>query len=197
MQDNDMIDRENEVADYSPAATLVPFDQPLPLLRGPLPAGLSDDPSAGPYVLAFKDATSWRSAFRETESKIIQQCLAGARVACSISASKKCSPPWWKSVFGPAKVDFAERERCEEREMSACLDSAKEPCIGFAKGKCLAPFFEARIASIRAEEYAKAFSLPSDNSGSCLPQCNLEVTNYRGRALLEGEIKDCCNNKEL
>lgn len=60
--------------DFSASATVIPFDSPLPLLRGPVPAGHSDDPTAGPFVLAFRDADSWRSAFRSTESKMMVQC---------------------------------------------------------------------------------------------------------------------------
>lgn len=60
--------------EFSPSATVVPFDQPVPLLRGPVPAGPEDDPSVGPFVLAFKDAASWRSALEATRSKLIEQC---------------------------------------------------------------------------------------------------------------------------
>lgn len=63
--------------DYTPAVTLVHFDHPIPLLRGALPAGTSDDPSLGSFVLAFKDASSWRSAYINTESKINSQCMVG------------------------------------------------------------------------------------------------------------------------
>ena len=31
--------------------------------------------------------------------------------------------------------------------MAACLEAAKEACITFAKGKCIAPFRDAQIAS--------------------------------------------------
>ncbi|KAL6890110.1 hypothetical protein ACP4OV_008873 [Aristida adscensionis] len=72
---------------------------------------------------------------------------AGARSGCSITASRKCKPPWWKGLFGAAPTDYQERERCEEREMAACLNAAKEACIKFAKEKCTAPFRDARIAS--------------------------------------------------
>ncbi|XP_020593252.1 uncharacterized protein LOC110033565 isoform X3 [Phalaenopsis equestris] len=76
---------ESDPEDFSPSATIVPFDPPLPLLRAPMKAGLGDRPSAGSFVLAFKDAASWRSAFRATESKILEQCelaeLAGFSLA--------------------------------------------------------------------------------------------------------------------
>ncbi|XP_038983122.1 uncharacterized protein LOC103702548 isoform X2 [Phoenix dactylifera] len=138
----------SNLEEFSASATVVPFDPPLPLLRIPVPAGPSDDPSAGPFVLVFRDAGSWHSAFRATEAKIIEQCEAGARVGCSISASNKCKPPWWKTLFGVSAADFAEREKCEEREMASCLAASKEACIQFAKGKCLPPFRDARIATI-------------------------------------------------
>lgn len=72
---------------------------------------------------------------------------AGARSGCSITATRKCKPPWWKGLFGGATTDYQERERCEEREMASCLESAKEACIKFSKQKCDAPFRDARIAS--------------------------------------------------
>ncbi|KAF5175699.1 hypothetical protein FRX31_034714, partial [Thalictrum thalictroides] len=61
--------------DYSAAATLVTFEAPLPLLRTPIPAGSSDDPCLlGPFVLAFQDDRTWKSALRACQSKIIYQC---------------------------------------------------------------------------------------------------------------------------
>ena len=72
---------------------------------------------------------------------------AGARSGCSITASRKCKPPWWKGLFGAAPTDYEERERCEEREMASCLEAAQEACTTFAKGKCIAPFRDAWIAS--------------------------------------------------
>ncbi|KAI3836765.1 hypothetical protein MKW92_000214 [Papaver armeniacum] len=136
----------SDVEDFSASATLILFKSPVPPLRIPIPAGLSDDPSKGPFVLAFKDSLSWKSALQASESKIIEQCEAGARIGCSINASSKCRPPWWKTLLGGAPTDLAEREQCEEREMSACLVASKESCLKFAKDKCLSPFLEARIA---------------------------------------------------
>ncbi|ONK75152.1 uncharacterized protein A4U43_C03F13900 [Asparagus officinalis] len=133
--------------DFSPSSTLVPFDTPIPLLRGPIPAAPSDDPGAGPFVLAFNSASSWRSAFESTRSKLVDQCMAGARVGCSISASNKCKPPWWKTLFGASVADYAEREKCEEMEIASCLEASAEQCIKFAKEKCIAVFRDARIAS--------------------------------------------------
>ncbi|KAG1342570.1 putative tRNA sulfurtransferase [Cocos nucifera] len=195
----------SDLEEFSASATVVPFDPPLPLLRGPVPAGFSDDPSAGPFVLAFRDAGSWRFAFRATEAKIIEQCEAGARVGCSISASNKCKPPWWKTLFGVSAADFAEREKCEEREVASCLAASKEACIQFAKEKCLSPFRDARIASIDlkgnlqldfgAPDTAKNISEArcTEPKSFCFDQetsydvaiFNLETTNYRGSILLE------------
>ncbi|KAG9459781.1 hypothetical protein H6P81_004289 [Aristolochia fimbriata] len=107
-----------DMEDFSASQTVVWFDPPVPLLRGPVPSGLSDNPSVGPFVLAFRDDRSWRSAFHRTQSKCIQQC------------------EWI----------LLEREKCEEREMSSCLVAARESCIQFAKDKCIAPFRDARIA---------------------------------------------------
>ncbi|KAL6654188.1 hypothetical protein ACP70R_007653 [Stipagrostis hirtigluma subsp. patula] len=133
--------------DYSPAVTVVRFDPPLPLLRAPVPSPAPGPDGEAP-VLAFRDAASWRAAWEAAESSLLSQCeAAGARSGCSITASRKCKPPWWKGLFGAAPTDYEERERCEEREMAACLNAAKEACIKFAKEKCTAPFRDARIAS--------------------------------------------------
>ncbi|XP_022728251.1 uncharacterized protein LOC111283874 [Durio zibethinus] len=132
--------------EYSASSTTIKFDRPIPLLRGPIPAGPSDDPSSGPYLLAFKDLPSWAAAYKSTESKIISQCEEGARIGCAISASNKCKPPWWQSLIGWKSMDLKERERCEDREMEECLVAAKEKCVGFAKERCTMPFLDARIA---------------------------------------------------
>ncbi|RZC51290.1 hypothetical protein C5167_019717 [Papaver somniferum] len=161
----------SDVEDFSASATLIYFKSPVPPLRIPIPAGLSDDPSQGPFVLAFKDSLSWKSALQASESKIIEQCEAGARIGCSINASSKCRPPWWKTLLGGAPMDLAEREQCEECEMSACLVASKESCLKFAKDKCLSPFLEARIALTDQKGIVK---LPNSATG------NLEVTNCRG-----------------
>ncbi|CAL4991434.1 unnamed protein product [Urochloa decumbens] len=134
---------DDSAEDYSAAATVIRFDPPLSLLRTPVP---SSGTAAEPPVLAFRDAASWRAAWAAVEASLISQCEAGARSGCSITASRKCRPPWWKGLFGAAPTDYQERERCEEQEMAACLEAAKEACIKFAKGKC-APFRDARIAS--------------------------------------------------
>ncbi|KAJ3675538.1 hypothetical protein LUZ60_004580 [Juncus effusus] len=135
-------------AEYSPSVTVIRFDPPLPLLRGPV---LADDedapaPSSGRFVLAFRDRESWRSAYGAAKSKIMVQCEAGARIGCSIAASNKCKPPFWKSLLKLKPSDLKEREECEEREMASCLASSKEACIKFSKEKCLPPFRDARIA---------------------------------------------------
>ena len=121
---------------------------------------------------------------------------AGARSGCSITASRKCKPPWWKGLFGAAPTDYEERERCEEREMAACLEAAKEACITFAKGKCIAPFRDARIASGGLLENAD-FDVWSAGSGktslTSLAVLNNQhsfspgpgVTSYKGSDLLD------------
>ncbi|PON54424.1 hypothetical protein PanWU01x14_195030 [Parasponia andersonii] len=131
--------------EYAPSSTLVAFDRPLPLLRGPVPAGPNDDPSAGSYVLAFRNPKAWGSAYRACESKITEQCEAGARIGCTISASSKCKPPWWRTLTGFKVSDLKERERCEEREMEGCFAAAKEKCSGFAGERCLKSFRDARV----------------------------------------------------
>ncbi|XP_022145972.1 uncharacterized protein LOC111015296 [Momordica charantia] len=134
--------------DYSASSTIITFQRPIPLIRGPIRAGPSENPSAGPYLLAFRDPQAWESAYKICESKIIEQCEAGARIGCSITASNKCKPPWWGFLIHSSKgLDLKEREHCEEREMEACLAAAKEKCVGFAKEKCSKPFMEARIVA--------------------------------------------------
>ncbi|XP_065864335.1 uncharacterized protein [Euphorbia lathyris] len=132
--------------EYSSSTTIVPFDYPIPLLRGPVRAGPSDDPSFGPYVLAFRNHHSWAAAYKRCESKVIEQCEAGSRIGCAISASEICKPPWWRNFIGGNLPDLKEREMCEEREMEGCLVAAKEKCLGLAKEKCSLPFRDARIA---------------------------------------------------
>lgn len=146
------------------AATIVPFDPPVPLLRGPVATGLADEPSSRSFVLAFRDAASWRSAFRAAESKIVEQCVAGARVGCSISVSNTCKPPWWRIILGAKSMDFAEREQCEEREMSSCMASAKVACSKFAREKCLPAFQEARIMGRGSTTYMGSKLMSADNS---------------------------------
>ncbi|KAL3647823.1 hypothetical protein CASFOL_008791 [Castilleja foliolosa] len=132
--------------DYSAAATLIPFPRALPLLRGPIKASPSDDPSSGPYLLAFKSPRAWAAAYKASEAQIISQCEAGSRIGCSISASSKCKPPWWKTLLGVhSKQDFSERVECEEREMEACFAAARARCGDFAKQRCGPAFRDARI----------------------------------------------------
>ncbi|KAK7396395.1 hypothetical protein VNO78_17376 [Psophocarpus tetragonolobus] len=135
----------NNVDSYAPSSTVITFDRPVPLLRGPLPAGPSDDPSAGPYVLAFRNSRAWASSFTACERKIVEQCEEGARIGCAVSASRRCKPPWWKALASPTLADLKEREQCEVREMADCVAAAKEKCVAFARDKCLVPFRDARI----------------------------------------------------
>ncbi|XP_012476227.1 uncharacterized protein LOC105793694 [Gossypium raimondii] len=183
--------------EYSASSTTVKFGRPLPLLRGPIPAGTSDDPSSGPYILAFKDLPSWAAAYKSCESKIIFQCEEGARIGCAITASNKCKPAWWQSLIGWKSMDLTERERCEDIEMEACLVAAKEKCVGFAKVKCTTPFLDARIAvgekeimnkrvermvhaASLQEESKWAYFIGSDNLGGSKPR----VTNSRASQYL-------------
>ncbi|CAD6256155.1 unnamed protein product [Miscanthus lutarioriparius] len=184
---------DDSAEDYSAAATVVRFDPPLPLLRGPVPSPASGD---GPVVLAFRDAASWRAAWEVAEASLVSQCEAGARSGCSISASRKCKPPWWKGLFVAAPTDYEERERCEEREMAACLEAAKEACIKFAKEKCLGPFRDARIASegLLENTHFDIWGAAADKSSSnSLCALNNQqsfspdpgVTNYTGSDVLD------------
>lgn len=141
--------KDNNSIDLSPAATTVAFDPVIPILRIPVQAGEIDDPSKGPYVLAFKDEDSWRRAWHACESKLIEQCEAGARMGCSVSASNKCKPPWWKNLFHSGKAtteQIADREACEDREMKACVVASRDTCIKYAKDTCRPTFANVRIA---------------------------------------------------
>ncbi|KAK9099627.1 hypothetical protein Syun_026672 [Stephania yunnanensis] len=169
-----LIESSRDSSDFSATATIIAFDPPLPLLRVPIPASSSDDPSIGPFVLAFKDAQSWKSALQACQSKIIEQCEGGARVGCSISASAKCKPPWWRTYFGGGATDLSEREQCEEREMEACLASSRESCLKFSKDKCLNPFRDARIALIDPKKLRKG---------------EMRAANFRGSVVLDAEME--------
>lgn len=185
--------------EYSPSSTTIKFDYPIPLLRGPVPAGPADDPSSGPYVLAFKNPHSWAAAYKTCESKIIEQCESGARIGCAISASNKCKPPWWRNLIGgrgrKLPDDLKEREECEELEMEACLVAAKEKCVGFAKDKCWRPFRDARIAAEERTAVRKLVclvSMPERSKWASLigfDKCEFRVTNYRANEFLGSDAK--------
>ncbi|KAL4604673.1 hypothetical protein ACB092_10G206900 [Castanea dentata] len=130
--------------EYSAATTVINFDRPIPLLRGPI---RRPSPSSGPYVLAFRDLQTWFSALKSSESQILDQCVTGARIGCALTASNKCKPPWWRSLIGPKQTDLKAREQCEAREMEACFVTAKEKCVAFAAEKCATPFRDAWIAT--------------------------------------------------
>ncbi|KAF1866745.1 hypothetical protein Lal_00018130 [Lupinus albus] len=136
------------------------FDTPIPLLRGPLPSGVSE---SGPYVLAFRDHHSWANSYRSCHRNIVKQCEEGARIGCAISASTKCKPPWWNLLLPSKPEEFKERERCEEREMRECFHLAKDKCIEFAKGKCSVPFRDARIKGLGFKDGITLLNLASMN----------------------------------
>ncbi|XP_057859179.2 uncharacterized protein LOC131068006 isoform X2 [Cryptomeria japonica] len=141
--------KDGNSVDISPPATTIAFDPVIPLLRVPVQAGEIDDPSKGLYVLAFKDEDSWRCAWHACESRLLEQCEAGARMGCSVGASNKCKPPWWKYLFHIGKVSsdqIAEREACEEHEMKTCVLASRDACIKYAKDTCRPTFENARIA---------------------------------------------------
>ncbi|EOA25282.1 hypothetical protein CARUB_v10018597mg [Capsella rubella] len=140
--------------DYSAAATTLLFDRPIPLLRGPVPAG-------GSYILAFRSLDSWSAAFKRCENLIKEQCEEGARIGCAVAASNNCKPPWWRRSGGGG--DMKEREKCEEREFEGCVAAAMGKCAGFAKDKCSGAFLEARIAS-EVEGLVRLASMPEDST---------------------------------
>eukprot|EP00250_Pteridium_aquilinum_P004048 c14293_g1_i1 orf=121-681(+) len=142
-------DADNAEATRLPrGATTVAFEPTIPILRVPLPATEEDDPSKGPFVLAFQDEDSWLKAWHSCEVNIAERCEAGARMGCSVNASKKCKPPWWRNrlpFFHNVKNQYEDREACEEREMQSCLADAKDKCTDYAKDTCKGGFSEARI----------------------------------------------------
>ncbi|KAF8089432.1 hypothetical protein N665_0506s0038 [Sinapis alba] len=167
--------------EYSASATTVAFDRPIPLLRGPIPAGRSEP---GQYVLAFRSLDSWAAAYKRCETQIKEQCEEGAKIGCAVSASNNCKPPWWRSLGGVV-VDMREREKCEEREFNECLGAAKDKCSGFAKEKCSAAFLDARIAvETEVEGLLWLASMPEDSRwlGSLFQV--RRRTNRRARDLL-------------
>lgn len=180
--------------EYSAAATLIPFDRPIPLLRRPVPAAPPDDP----FVLAFQNPQSWSTAYKACELQITQQCDAGARIGCSINASTKCSLPWWKNLIGASKVNFEEREKCEDREMAICVEASKEKCRTFAKDKCWPAFRDARIAVLSGNKrmnwgYVSKLiawvSTPNDSIGSSLWRLkgsSIECKSRRGVPICRG-----------
>lgn len=73
-------------------------------------------------------------------------------MGCSISAAKACRPPWWKVYLLPflkktGHDEAAEREVCEEREMTACLTALKEKCLQYSCETCQPVFANMRIAA--------------------------------------------------
>ncbi|RDY01773.1 hypothetical protein CR513_14858, partial [Mucuna pruriens] len=194
----------DNVDDYSPSSTVIKFDRPVPLLRGPLPAGPSDDASSsGPYVLAFRDSRAWASSFATCERKIVEQCEEGARIGCAVSASRNCKPPWWKALAGLKLSDLKEREECEVREMADCFVAAKEKCVGFAREKCLVPFRDARIrvgkGVLSSKDVGKLIGLASmpENESSLLLMSlmggwDLAATNCRASELLGSDYYVQC-----
>lgn len=161
--------------DYSAAATTVVFDRPIPLLRGPVPAG-------GSYVLAFRSLDSWTAAFKRCETLVKEQCEEGARIGCAVSASKNCKPPWWRG-----SGDMREREKCEEREFEGCVAAAMGKCASFAKDKCSGAFLEARIAR-RSREVERLVWLAS------MP----EESTWRDLIGLDSLVQsNCCRARDL
>lgn len=132
---------------------------------------------------------------------------AGARSGCSITASRKCKPPWWKGLLGGAPTDYQERERCEEREMAACLEAAREACVKFAKEKCIEPFRDARIASEGLLENTKfaiwgAGRNRTSSASLCIANSQYPFnprpgsTNYKGSDLLDSFPSEDNNIKD-
>ncbi|RXH97202.1 hypothetical protein DVH24_035870 [Malus domestica] len=57
--------------------------------------------------------TSWRfetqklgQTFTEPASpRMVEQCVAGARIGCAINGSEKCKPPWWRALIGQKALE--------------------------------------------------------------------------------------------
>ncbi|GBG85250.1 hypothetical protein CBR_g39816 [Chara braunii] len=134
------------------------YNPPVPLLRIPVPeeaASVGDntetsDRIAGKpmYVLAFPDEASKNAAWDRCKERIATQCEAGARMGCSIAASRKCQLPWYMNVlpFRGPKSSQELREECEERVMEACIADSKQRCAAHAADACAPAFACARVA---------------------------------------------------
>ena len=57
-----------------------------------------------------------------------------------------------------SKEELIEREKCEEREMSECLEASRSSCRKFAEEKCLPVFRDARIVVKGGEKVKKCVS---------------------------------------
>lgn len=137
------------MADLSPASTTVAFDPVLPLVRVPVPAGTDDEPEKGQFLLAFQDDDSWRAAWARGENQMEAQCEMGARMGCSLQASRNCQPVWWRRLMpgGSTAALDSSREACEERQMMGCLAKAKDSCSRMARNSCQAVYRDLRIAN--------------------------------------------------
>eukprot|EP00252_Welwitschia_mirabilis_P022889 TRINITY_DN6323_c0_g1_i3.p1 TRINITY_DN6323_c0_g1~~TRINITY_DN6323_c0_g1_i3.p1 ORF type:complete len:153 (+),score=15.50 TRINITY_DN6323_c0_g1_i3:108-566(+) len=138
-------------ADLSAKETIIKFEHPLPLLRHAVRASENDDPSKDPFVLAFPDENARRASWKACEIRLIEQCEAGARMGCSIGASRKCRMPWWKTFLKFGKItsnDVAERDACEEREMQSCLLVSRDKCTEYAKNTCKVAFSGTWVAKL-------------------------------------------------
>ena len=75
---------------------------------------------------------------------------AGARIGCSVSATKECKSPWWHMAFPFLKKSGCrseDREACEEAHMERCVADAEEKCSVYAKDICKESFGNARIVN--------------------------------------------------
>eukprot|EP00899_Mesostigma_viride_P001905 jgi/Mesvir1/11715/Mv00099-RA.1 len=118
----------------------VPYEPPLPPLR--VPARSSDGKSV---TLAFRDRASQEQAWGACERTLLSRCKKGALAGCSISALKRCAPPWytkflfWKQEDNSLKA-AEEREACEIRATEKCMAEAQRPCEEYAAETCAVAF---------------------------------------------------------
>ncbi|XP_024515423.1 uncharacterized protein LOC9653506 [Selaginella moellendorffii] len=177
--------------DLSPSAITIAFEPVLPVLRVPVPAGSDDDPSKGPFVLAFKDEASWSRAWQNCEKQITSQCEAATMKGCSITASKACRSPWWKAFVPNFNTSTEDREACEEKAMMACLAASRRDGIKFARGVCEEVFGDARIANKlqfadpQGHTNRSTENASTSNHNQVLIE-NPGSTNFRGRSLTDG-----------
>lgn len=198
----------------SPYVTVVAFDPLIPLARIPVPAGQEEDPSKGPYVLAFRNDETWRQSWRTCKENVVTQCEAGAKVGCSISAAKACRQPWWKAYLpflGSGSDDPSKREECERREMRSCLLSSHELCFTYARETCVPVYSNMRIAipgtpidrrfngrPLRRPRVTRHDKLPTQASSPSNPETaglkeeelRLARTTFLGRELMQYERRD-------
>eukprot|EP00210_Caulerpa_lentillifera_P000906 g877.t1 len=83
MKQKDSVEEELEIVVYDPH---------LPPARHPA----NDDSSQ----LSFRDDEDRQEQLKKCETGVAERCMQGARMGCSLKASKKCGVPWVLKLIG-------------------------------------------------------------------------------------------------